>query len=231
MAISWTKSWSSSDDGSIFGGSDLENIQSDIDTYCGTIALDNLASVAINTSLVSDTDSIDSLGSSSKYWANAYIDEVYTPAIQFPATQVPSADPNTLDDYEEGTFTTTLTASTSGTITVRSAFNTGQYIKIGKMCFVSGYIEIDSVSSPIGTLIMNLPFTVDDTSDNSSRTIGTVLAVNLTEVKDNVAFICYESEAQTRLWLTDGVTGGYELAGYIQANTNIHFSLSFRTSS
>jgi len=151
--------------------------------------------------------------------------------IKFPATQVPSADANTLDDYEEGTFTTTLTASTSGTITVRSAFNTGQYIKIGKMCFVSGYIEIDSVSSPIGTLIMNLPFTVDDTSDNSSRTIGTVLAVNLTEVKDNVAFICYESEAQTRLWLTDGVTGGYELAGYIQANTNIHFSLSFRTSS
>ena len=40
-------------------------------------ALDNLASVAINTSLVSDTDSTDDLGSSSKYWANAYIDKLY----------------------------------------------------------------------------------------------------------------------------------------------------------
>ncbi len=40
-------------------------------------ALDNLASVAINTSLVSDTDSTDNLGSSAKYWANAYIDRLY----------------------------------------------------------------------------------------------------------------------------------------------------------
>ena len=40
-------------------------------------ALDNLASVAINTSLISDTDSTDDLGSSAKYWANAYIDKIY----------------------------------------------------------------------------------------------------------------------------------------------------------
>lgn len=37
-------------------------------------ALSNLAAVAINTSLISDTDSTDNLGSTSKYWANAYID-------------------------------------------------------------------------------------------------------------------------------------------------------------
>jgi len=150
--------------------------------------------------------------------------------IKFPASQSASADANTLDDYEEGTFTTTLTASTSGTITVAEAENTGQYIKIGKMCFVSGFIEVTSVSSPIGTLIMNLPFTVDDTSDYSSRTTGTVLAVNLTAAKSNQGFICYESEAQTRMWSTDGLTLEHELAGYIQANTTIHFSISFRTS-
>lgn len=40
-------------------------------------ALSNLASVAINTSLISDTDSTDDLGSSSKYWANGYIDKIY----------------------------------------------------------------------------------------------------------------------------------------------------------
>ena len=42
-----------------------------------TKALDNLASVAINTSLISDTDSTDDLGSSSKYWANGYLDKIY----------------------------------------------------------------------------------------------------------------------------------------------------------
>jgi len=98
------------------------------------------------------------------------------------------------------------------------------------MCFVSGYIELDSVSSPIGALIMNLPFTVDDTSDSSSRTIGTVLATGLTAAKNNFGFICYEAEAQTRMWATDGVTLEHEFAGYIQASTTIHFSISFRTS-
>lgn len=37
-------------------------------------ALDNLASVEINESLISDTDSTDDLGSSSKFWANTYTD-------------------------------------------------------------------------------------------------------------------------------------------------------------
>ena len=40
-------------------------------------ALSNLAAVAINTSLVSDTDSTDDLGASDKYWANVYADKVY----------------------------------------------------------------------------------------------------------------------------------------------------------
>ncbi len=39
-------------------------------------ALDNLANVAINTSLISDTDSTDDLGSSSKFWANNFVDKI-----------------------------------------------------------------------------------------------------------------------------------------------------------
>jgi len=41
-----------------------------------SLALDNLASVAINTSLISDTDSTDNLGSSAKYWATTYTDNI-----------------------------------------------------------------------------------------------------------------------------------------------------------
>jgi hypothetical protein len=48
-----------------------------LDPDVASLALDNLASVAINTSLISDTDSTDDLGSSSIYWANAYIDKIY----------------------------------------------------------------------------------------------------------------------------------------------------------
>jgi len=41
-----------------------------------TKALDNLASVAINTSLISDTDSTDNLGSTTIAWANLYVDTI-----------------------------------------------------------------------------------------------------------------------------------------------------------
>ncbi|MBI4092239.1 MAG: hypothetical protein HY427_03485 [Candidatus Levybacteria bacterium] len=46
------------------------------DAEGATTALDNLASVAINTSLISDTDSTDNLGSTTVAWANLYVDTI-----------------------------------------------------------------------------------------------------------------------------------------------------------
>ena len=53
-------------------------------------ALDNLASVAINTTLVSDTDSTDDLGTTARYWRNGYIDTLYLTEQSAPST--PAAD-------------------------------------------------------------------------------------------------------------------------------------------
>lgn len=50
-----------------------------------TTALDNLASVAINTSLVSDTDNTDDLGSSSKKWANTFTNQLVLEARSAPS--------------------------------------------------------------------------------------------------------------------------------------------------
>ena len=38
MALSWTKSWSSADDGSVLGGADLDNIQNDLDAQAMLLA-------------------------------------------------------------------------------------------------------------------------------------------------------------------------------------------------
>jgi hypothetical protein len=59
--------------------------------------------------------------------------------LQFPATQVPSSDANNLDDYEEGTFTPTLTFQTPGDLAITYAVQIGSYTKIGRMvtCFFS----------------------------------------------------------------------------------------------
>jgi hypothetical protein len=59
--------------------------------------------------------------------------------FKFPVIQVPSADVNTLDDYEEGTWTPIVTAFT-GTITSYTA--SGSYIKIGKLVYYSITIAI-----------------------------------------------------------------------------------------
>lgn len=54
-------------------------------------------------------------------------------AIQFPAVQVPSANANTLDDYEEGTWTPTFTFATPGNLSVAYSSRVGWYTKIGNL--------------------------------------------------------------------------------------------------
>ena len=91
--------------------------------------------------------------------------------IAFPATQNASADANTLDDYEEGTYTATITCGTSGTITLGTA--TVYYTKIGRQVTVTGYLGISTVSSPVGILYLNvLPFPV--ANNNGARSAATI---------------------------------------------------------
>ncbi len=78
--------------------------------------------------------------------------------IAFPATAVPSSDPNTIDDYEEGYSVTTVVGSTSGSFTLDSANDTLAYTKTGRLVHLQGYLSITGESSPVGTLQISLPF-------------------------------------------------------------------------
>jgi hypothetical protein len=60
--------------------------------------------------------------------------------IDFPATQVPSAGANTLDDYEEGTFTPTITSAGGGAGTYGT--QVAGYVKIGRKVSVSGRVVL-----------------------------------------------------------------------------------------
>lgn len=74
-------------------------------------------------------------------------------SITFPSTQVPSADPNTLDDYEEGTWL----PSVGGNATYTN--QQGTYTKIGRMVYVSVYITINVLGTGSSSQITGLPFT------------------------------------------------------------------------
>lgn len=76
--------------------------------------------------------------------------------VSFPATQSASTDPNTLDDYEEGTYTPTVTSS-GGAITAYTA--TGKYTKIGNLVTVVANIVITNNGTGSGLINATLPFT------------------------------------------------------------------------
>jgi hypothetical protein len=77
--------------------------------------------------------------------------------ISFPATQSASTDANTLDDYEEGTWTPDF-ISTGLTITPFTL--NGKYTKVGNIVNASFYVQITSTSGTLTNPIelQGLPF-------------------------------------------------------------------------
>lgn len=74
--------------------------------------------------------------------------------IKFPATQNPSANANTLDDYEENTWTP---ADNSGASLVFTSVS-GSYIKIGQLVYIAGQLTYP-VTANAGGAAITLPFT------------------------------------------------------------------------
>jgi hypothetical protein len=74
--------------------------------------------------------------------------------ITFPATQSASSDANTLDDYEEGTWTPSI----GGTATY--AEQNGRYTKIGRVVIVEYTLSITTRGTGSTTDISGLPFAI-----------------------------------------------------------------------
>ena len=103
---------------------------------------------------------------------------VYCAGVNFPDTQVASADANTLDDYEEGTFTPSLGGNTSYNAQV------GNYTKIGRKvtCIIS--LNINAIGTGNTHTISGLPFASIDATEASgcvgffSGSANTVSTIN-----------------------------------------------------
>ena len=87
--------------------------------------------------------------------ATIHCDKVVASKIGFPASQSASADANTLDDYEEGTFSPAAD-DYDGTMT----FTTAYYTKIGRIVNFSFKMTGDNTSDSSQTSISGFPFAV-----------------------------------------------------------------------
>jgi hypothetical protein len=114
--------------------------------------------------------------------------------IAFPATQSASSDANTLDDYEEGTFTPTVIGSTSAGTATYSAQN-AKYTKIGRVVEYEIYMQWSAGNGTGNLKITGLPFTASATTTYPAPSIGYLSNIGLTA--NNVAVAYIESNSTT----------------------------------
>ena len=129
--------------------------------------------------------------------------------ITFPATQSASTDANTLDDYEEGTWTPAITYSSTSTATYSN--RSGYYTKVGNLITLTAFISFNESTSTGNVTITGLPFTA------SSRTLGrnavTTFSIGWAGTSISLNAQIVENEAQIRLFLNDN-------AGTVVTNAN-----------
>jgi hypothetical protein len=147
--------------------------------------------------------------------------------IKFPATQIQSSDANTLDDYEEGTWTPGLTFG-GAAVGMTFSTQTGSYQKIGNRVTLNWYLTLSNKGSSAGAAyITGLPFVVRNNVDSYSSPVF------------RAAVISYSGMLQG-LVVTGGTTiqfEDYNEAGGVGSITNTDFentssvigSLSYRT--
>lgn len=89
--------------------------------------------------------------------------------IQFPATQVPSSNANTLDDYEENTWTPSLVA-TSAVFSYATNGRIASYTKIGRMVTIQFRIQLATSGNTLNAntlTITGLPFSAGNETNRS----------------------------------------------------------------
>jgi len=148
--------------------------------------------------------------------------------ITFPATQVASSDANTLDDYEEGTWTPVFADATTGGNVATAASAVGIYTKIGNIVTVQYQLEsINTTGLTAGNVayIRGLPFSVVSTPASSGHVMT-----------GNVAFGGYLSSncinGGTQILMYDCLTGGLlstrVVSNFTSGSASVYGSFSYR---
>jgi hypothetical protein len=136
--------------------------------------------------------------------------------LEFPATQNASSDPNTLDDYEEGTWTPALSRLGSAP-SLTYTTQTGTYTKVGNMVTVTGTVTINAITSAGSTfnVLTGLPFSAGTTGCNGGLTCLVSSAVLVDPV---LVFAPFNTEFRMRT-LPLILTGGAMQVDYVAGGT------------
>ena len=147
--------------------------------------------------------------------------------ITFPATQSASSDANTLDDYEEGTWTPVLSDGTNNA--TMSSSNSGRYVKVGSQVTLFAWVDTTSLGSVSGALrITGLPF---NTGSSNQCGVAAGYGQNLNIVANQVVSVyagTSSSFLRVRIWNAGTGTGELQASEW-SSDGGLIFSISYIT--
>lgn len=156
-----------------------------------------------------------------------------TGKLAFLVTQAATADPNTLDDYEEGTWTLTITAdTTAGTPTY--SVQSGTYRKLGRWVKISGTVTFTGGTLPTGSFvnIAGLPF-LSNNGDAAHLTPISLIPSNLTGGTAGRIAMAHIADALTQINLIEVDQDGQPFSSLVMARltstTSFEVSGEYRT--
>lgn len=148
--------------------------------------------------------------------------------ITFPAVQVPTGAVNTLDDYEEGSWTPTLTFGNLA-VGITYVFSGGTYIKIGLLVFATARLVLSSKGSSTGAArIASLPFTTGNVFCPGTGAVG---AAGTMSALTSAISIIGEQAVTTATLLQFNAAGSASVTdANFTNNSDLFFSLTYQAS-
>ena len=142
-----------------------------------------------------------------------------------------TADANTLDDYEEGSWTPTI-QSTTGVSKTASAYNLGRYTKVGNQVTLTGTVAWDGTENLAGGLIGvgGLPFaSVALGNYRSAAAMGASQQVNQPTSYQNGLAMSMDQNSSV-IWVTARSTSSYSHYPVIGNTGGIYgINITYRT--
>jgi hypothetical protein len=144
--------------------------------------------------------------------------------ITFPSTDLHySTNANTLDDYEEGTFTPTIVYS--GTNTPTYVYQLGRYTKVGRIVQLQMLFSWNENGSTGNVTVGNLPFT---SVTSLARSVPSIVSFGLTGLPVNLSVTgIVNSNATTVLLVLNDNAGTTLSATYTDADQDMYVTVTY----
>jgi hypothetical protein len=153
---------------------------------------------------------------------------VFCGGVRFPGTFSNETNANTLDDYEEGTFTPTFVIETGSNFSYDT--QSGFYTKIGNVVHVWCHLQIDKTAGTNNISVRSFPFAAHDDSRNkvfpvvvSNYALADGMTIGQFATNTSIMFLGHLPENGA----LDPDNNGAELAN--TTNITIDINITYRT--